>query len=241
MKKIIYGFVLVVVLIVGLFFGFMDTLTKAVAEKYASNLFKTEVVIKEIDTSLLNFTTTINKITVSNPQGFESKKAFFLNKAYLEIGETEGVVEIKKLNFDGLSLELSNKNERVNLYELYNNLTKGHKSKSKDRKKTTQKESKEPEVKIIITELKFTNMSVAVNSKSLKKTLKINDVVVRNFGEKEGGIPVSQIAPKLMKFVLDKIEQRIKKEGNDAIKKEFNKQVESITEKAKTFFKGLGF
>jgi hypothetical protein len=227
-----------------LIIGFMDTLGKAVAENYASKLFKTEVVIKKVDTSFFNRTATIENIVVANPKGFKAPSAFSMKKIQLEIGDDNSIVVIKKLNFDGLYLELTNDNKRINLYELYNNLTKNKtnsQSKSKKTQPNIQKENKKSEIKVIITELKFTNISVVVNNKNFKKVLKIDNIIVRDFGKKEGGVPVSQIAKKLMKFVLDKMEQRIKEEGSNAIKKEFDKQVESITKKAKSFFKGLGF
>lgn len=257
MKKVIISITSLIALTMILFIIFFDTLSKSVAESVASKKFKTQVIIKEIDTDFFNRSATITDIVIANPKGFKKPTAFSLDKIFLKIGEDIGenndLLIIKKLNFEGVFLNFSQQKLRINLYELYDNLgLKAKKIKREKQQITTEKntsKTKKAPLKVIIESIIFSNITVNLNSKYFKKNIKLPNISISDFGKKEQGIPATEVPQKLMKFVLDNMKKELKKQGAVFGKKELqksfmkkaNEKVKKLEKKVKNFFKGLSF
>lgn len=249
MKKTIYGITGLIVLAMILLVVFFDTLSKGVAESVATKKFKTEVVIKKIETEFFNRAATIKNIIIANPQGFKKPTAFSLDKIYIKIGEDNDLLVIKKLNFEGLFLNFSQQKLRVNLYELYDNLGLENQEADKTKELKNKEKIKKSSLKIIIKSLTFTNIKVNLNSSYYKKDIKIPNISISDFGKKEGGIPADKVPQKIMKFVLDNMKKEVKKQGIIFGKKELqksfmkktNEKIKGLKKKAESFLKGLGF
>ncbi|SFV69868.1 Phage-related tail protein [hydrothermal vent metagenome] len=245
--KIIKKITIVLIIIIAGFVIFRDNLLKTFVEQQGSSLLNTALVIEEFNSDLLERTLNIKNIHIANLIGFQDKDAFTLNNIHLEINKKGKTIIVEKLNINNISLYLEQKNNRVNLYEIYNYLDNKHKSKqetSDDKKPTKHSTNKKEEYIVLIKYLSITNMNVRINSELIKEKIQIPDIIIYDLKA-----PLSKVSAKLMKIILDKMKKNIQKAGIDFGKKELKKTVikklkekvnELIGDDAKKILKGFG-
>ncbi len=260
MKKIIYKLLgLVVVLVVAVVF-FIDSIGKDYAQDYAQKLLKTPVSISQFDSHILDKSLNINFIEVQNPPNFKGKNAFSLDYFSLKIGDiSDNLIVIDEIKFDGLKFTLEQNANKVNLTQLLDNLEKQNKSTSA----TTSKAQENQEKRIKIKRFKVNNISLKVDTKWLKTTLKVPNISVHNFGGNSGA-KIDEIGKQVIKEILHSLKKALEEKGIEAGKKEIEadlrrkieqklgiqggldslkKQLDTdeIKNKAKDLFKSFGF
>ena len=112
MKK--YIFLAILLIIAGGVYWFMtnfESIVKKVVHKYGSEVTLTDVNIDGLDISLKNGTAAINKITVANPKGYDTKNLF-------ELGQISVKIDLKSLTTDTIIIENVDVKKPVVSYEM---------------------------------------------------------------------------------------------------------------------------
>lgn len=258
MKKIIYILLaLIAIFVIALTLGF-DTLGKKYAQQYAQELLKTPVHISQFNSSLFGKSLNIDFIEVQNPPNFNNKNALSLAHFSLQLGAISGnLITIDQLYFDGLHFVLEQSNSKVNLTQLLNNLDQ---SKSRSPIPLIEKNSKEiDDTRIKIKHFKVSNITLKVDTKWLKTTLKVADISANNFGGKSG-VKIDEIGTKIAQTILQNLKKSLKKQGIETGKKKIKQSLrrkieqklgidnlkntfdtDALENKVKSLFKELGF
>jgi lipopolysaccharide export LptBFGC system permease protein LptF len=241
MKKIIYA-LLSLILIITLFVTFwLDPLGKKYAQEYAQKILKTPVHISQFESSLFNKNLKIDFIEVQNPPNFKQKNALYLNHFALTVSaeSDHDLIIIEQLAFDGLKFTLEENNQRVNLNVLLNNLKKSaHTENNKDDEK-----EEDAYRRIKIKKFSVQNISLKINTRWLKTTLKVPNISAHNFGG-ESGIELNKIGKRITQEILQNLKKMLKKQGiKETISHKIsnliniNKLKEKIKHEAKTKIK----
>jgi len=247
----------VILLLVATFF--IDSIGKDYAQKYVQNLLKAPVKISQFETHFLDKSLNVNFIEVQNPPNFKHKNALSLDYFLLKIGVIDShLIVIDEVKLDGLEFTLEQNSIKVNLTQLLDSLEKpsGHNT-------ANTKVQQIQEQRIKIKHFSVNDISLKVDTRWLKKTFKVPDISVQNFGG-NSGIELSQIGKQVAKEILQNLRKTLEKQGIEAGKKEIEaslrrkieqklgiegslddlkKQLDTdkIKNKAKDLFKDLGF
>lgn len=266
MKKIGYfliGLIVILALIVTVAF---DPMGKKYAQQYAQNLLKIPVTISQFSTSFLDKRLNIDFIKVKNPPNFNNKYAFSLDHFVLKISDESisDLIVIDELSFDGISFVLEQNKTNVNLVTLIDNLDKTSSGTTFSLSEEIQNIGNK---RIKINQFYVTNITLKIDTKWLKETIKVPNINLQKFGG-GSGIALSQVGQELMTVVLKDIKDALEKKGIelgkkeiketlmhklrvDSIKEKFNLDkikdslnfsgTEELQNKAKDLFKQLGF
>lgn len=217
MKKMIYRILGLVVILLFIAAFFIDSIGKDYAQKYAQNLFKTPVKISQFETHFLDKSLNVNFIEVKNPPNFNNKNALSLDYFSLKIGDINShLIVIDEIALDGLEFTLEQNGYKVNLTQLLDSLEKpsGHNNNTANTKVEQIQEQR-----IKIKHFAVNNISLKVDSRWLKKTIKVPNISVRNFGG-NSGVELSQIGRQVAKEILHNLRKTLEKQGIKAGKKE---------------------
>ncbi|BAS67126.1 AsmA family protein [Bathymodiolus septemdierum thioautotrophic gill symbiont] len=236
MKKIAYIlFSLVIVVVIAIMLG-INPMGKKYAQEYASELLKTPVSISQFDASLLEKSLNIDFVEVQNPPNFKNKNALSLDYFSLKVGDIDdSLIVIDEIKLDGLKFILEQNSSKVNLIQLLDNLEKP----SQNSTSTSAGKSAAQEKRIKIKHFKVSNISLKVDTKWLKSTLKVPNISVRNFGGASGA-KVDEIGKALVKEVLHNLKKALEKEGINAGKKEIEASLRRKIEQKLGIENGLG-
>ncbi len=218
MKKIGYfliGLIIVLTLIVILVF---DPVGKRYAQQYAQNLLKTPVTISQFSSSFLDKRLNIDFIEVQNLPNFNNKEAFSLDHFVLKISDetTSDLIVIDELSFDGMHFVLEQNKTNVNLVTLIDNLGKVSDSTTLSSSEKTQSIGNK---RIKINQFNVINITLKIDTKWLKKTIKMPNINLQKFGG-GSGIALSQVGQELMKVVFKDLKGALEKKGIELSKKE---------------------
>lgn len=249
MKKILYkllGLVLILVLAISFF---IDPIGKNYAQEYAQNLLKTPVTISQFDSNLLNSSLNISFIEVQNSPNFKNKNALSLDYFSLRVGDIDNnLIVIDEIKLDGLKFILEQNAGKVNLTQLLDNLEKQDKNNAPTNTKTQEIQEK----RIKIKRFEVNNISLKVDTKRLKSTFKVPNILVHNFGGTLGA-KTDEIGKEVVKEILQNLKKALKTQGIEAGKKEIKANLrrkiqqqldinsDEFKNKAKNLFKNLGF
>ncbi|SGZ77132.1 Phage-related tail protein [Bathymodiolus thermophilus thioautotrophic gill symbiont] len=261
--KILYKILALLAILALAIAFFINPIGKHYTQKYAQTLFKSPVEISQFSLHLFEKSLNIDFIKVQNPFNFKHKDALSLDHFLLKIGPINShLIVIDEIKLDGLQFALEQNANQVNLTQLLTNLDKPDNNTLTSAKPTTQKSQKSQTKRIQIKHLEVRNISLKINTKWLKTTLKVPNISARNFGG-SSGIPVDKIGKEVAKEILHNLKNALEKKGIIAGKKEIEanlrRQIEQklgikgslddiekqfdtddIKNKAKKLFKELG-
>jgi hypothetical protein len=223
MKKVILGLALVVIIAVagGIYYVLtnLDSLVKAAIEKYGSQATHTAVRVDKVHIDLSGGAGAIYGLTVANPKGFASPKAFSLGEVGMRINlkslsEEPYIIEEITVRAPQVFVEI-NADKQVNLNELKKNLTGGT-APADTTKPTTESGSKDAP-RLIIRRIVFADglidaKVVPLDNKEYK--LKLPSLTMSNLGGSKGATP-EQIAKEIISRLSDQALAEIKKRGID--------------------------
>ncbi|MBW8001012.1 MAG: AsmA family protein [Planctomycetes bacterium] len=160
--RTIIGIILVLIAVILITIQlFADSALKAGIEVGASKALKVQVKVGDVDLSILAGSLEIEGLEVDNPPGYEYKKLLELNKAKVDVSMRSLLsdeIHIEQIMLDGMTLVIEQKGLTNNLSEIIKNLPKAEKPKVEKPKEEKPKEGK----KLVIDNLKITNVSVKV-------------------------------------------------------------------------------
>lgn len=223
MKKIILSLALVVIIAVaaGIYYVLtnLDSLVKAAIEKYGSQATHTAVRVDKVHIDLSNGAGAIYGLSVANPKGFASPKAFSLGEIGTRINlksltEEPYIIEEIIVRAPQVFVEI-NADKLVNLNELKKNLTGG--AAPAEKAKAPAESGSKDAPRLIIRQVVFADglidaKVVPLNNKEYK--LKLPSLTMSNLGGSKGATP-QQIAKEIISRLSDQALAEIKKRGID--------------------------
>jgi len=205
---VLAALVLLVVIILFFVVSSLDSIIKAAVEKYGSEVTQVEVRLDKAKVSITSGEGTLRGLTVGNPKGFKTDRAFSLGEisVALDVGTvTQNPIVIKEIVISApeVTYELRSGGSNIDVIQrnvnAYTGTAKG-KAKVKDPSKDPDKEGR----KLIIQHLYVKNGKVNVSATMLKgKELSaaLPDIHLKDIGKQKGGADPSEVVEKLVRAI----------------------------------------
>lgn len=214
MKKIALALAIVVIAIAGAAYYFasnLDSIVKAVIERYGSEATQASVTLKSVKLSPTAGSGELSTLTVKNPKGFSSADAIMLGdiKLSLDLATVQSnVIVVKDVTIlqpavlyeyagGGGNLEAIQKNVQSYAAKFSGGKTEPNKSAGDP----GQSASKQPEKKVIIENLVIRDGKVAATHQALQgRTLSANlpTIQLKDIGKDKGGATPAEVAEKVI-------------------------------------------
>jgi len=222
MKKVLIGVAALLLLVIGgLVYMYMnlDAIVKSAIETYGSEATQTAVRVDEVKLELKDGKAKIAGLTVANPPGFTDPNIFELGAISTKVdtstvAENPIVIDEIIIAAPAVVYEI-NKSGVSNVDVLKKNLAAG--SGGGD-KKTTAKEEKGEELKMIIRKIVVEGTSAKVRIAALgdkEQTVKLARIVMTDVGKKSGGATAAEVAKQLSDKMLANVKSSVTKIGVD--------------------------
>jgi hypothetical protein len=214
MKKIALAVAIVVIAIAGAAYYFasnLDSIVKAVIERYGSEATQASVTLKSVKLSPTAGSGELNTLVVKNPKGFSSNDAITLGdiKVSLDLATLQSnVIVVKDVTIlqpsvlyeyagAGGNLEAIQKNVQSYAAKFSGGKTEPDKSAGDP----GQSASKQPEKKVIIENLVIRDGKVAATHQALQgRTISANlpTIQLKDIGKDKGGATPAEVAEKVI-------------------------------------------
>ncbi len=234
MKKVILGFVLVIIIAItgGVYYVLtnLDSLVEGAIEKYGSEATQTAVLVDGVKINLADGAGGITGLTVANPSGFTMPHAFSLRVVRVAIDlqslqEEPYIINEITVLAPEVFVEF-NESNKTNLNELKKNLLP--KSAAKKTQAPVEGSAKEP--RLIIRRVTFADGSIQARVAALQNKeykLKLPGLDMTNLGGAKGAT-ASQLASEILKRLTDRATEVVK---NSVIDVELNKLKQKAQQK----------
>ncbi|UCG77380.1 MAG: hypothetical protein JSV21_07270 [Nitrospirota bacterium] len=212
MKKtriILYVFIAVIVIIAGvLYFAWenINPIVKAAIEKYGGEVSKTNVGVSSVDIKVFSGEGAINGLSISNPQGFESKHAFKLGSISTKIDTgsiTKDTVVIDEIMVSAPEVMFEiNKDGRSNIDALKKNVLGSGEKKEKD---AVPEKKKGRDIGIHIRSLivEKGNIGIKIPALGIERSAELPRIELKDIGK--GGAPPREVAEKIIMALINKV------------------------------------
>jgi len=212
--KILMWLVAVVVLAVvgvGVYVAlFSGDLVKDAIETYAPQYLGSDVRVSTVDLSVTEGSGEIRGLQIDNPQGFENGQAFKLGKIKLVLDPaqiSQELVVLKHVQIDGAEIAAIARGQDTNLQQLMDNVMAAVGPGA-----TTA--STEPEVKLIIDRLDFTNTKTSVSSDILGDlVVDIPDIHLQDVGRATNGATIGEVIKQVLEPVYKNVSKQMIAQG----------------------------
>ncbi len=223
MKKIILGFIVVIVLAiaVGMYYllANLDVLVKQAIEQYGSEATHTAVRVDKVKINLTKGAGGISGLTIANPDGYTMPLAFSLGKISVGIDlkslrQQPYIINEITVVAPQVFVEI-NKDNKTNLNELKKNLMSGMSAttQANTRTKNEAKTEFKTEPRLIIRRIIFANGDIQARVAALKNKeykLKLPNLEMTQLGGKKGATP-SELSREIIKRLTDSAIAQVKK------------------------------
>lgn len=214
MKKIALAVAILVIAIAGAVYYFasnLDSIVKAVIERYGSEATQASVTLKSVKLSVTEGSGQLNTLAVKNPKGFSSADAIMLGdiKVVLDISTLQSNPIVVKdvtilqpavlYEYAGGSGNLEAIQKNVQSYAA--KFTGGKTEPNKSAGDPGQAASKQPEKKLIIENLVIRDGKVAATHQALQgRTITANlpTIQLKDIGKDKGGATPAEVAEKVI-------------------------------------------
>jgi uncharacterized protein involved in outer membrane biogenesis len=208
-RTTIFGAALVVIVAVAAFFvlGQLGRLIEKALETHGPPVTGTTVALGSASVSVFSGEGELAGLRIGNPKGFSDDSAFDLGRIKIAVDPkslTGDVVRIKTLVVDGPRLLVEfNAQGRNNLNAILAHVKSA--ARSAGGTQAASDSSGGSQKKLIIDEFRFENAEARALAPAfdLDKTLKIQPIVLKNLGAKQGGAGAADIASQMMRPVVD--------------------------------------
>ena len=209
-KKIILGLVALVIIVAiaaGTLWSNLDSIVKTAVEKVGTAVLQTEVSLSSVKISLTSGQGSLSGLSIANPKGFSSAKAFYLGAITLKIDPHSiagtGPIIVKELTIEKPQVSYEIAQSGDNLQTLQKNATTfantavGVNKNAKEETPSAKKEGR----KLIIEHLAIRDGQVGIShyllaGKNMQATLPT--ITLSNLGKDSGGITPAVLAEKIM-------------------------------------------
>ncbi len=214
MKKIIYGFLATVAVLVMVLVFMFDIAGRNLAQSYAQDLLKTPVKIEQFKSSWIDQSMDIGLITVANPPNFEQENALSIERLFVKVSDesTGDLLVIDEISIRNLVFSLEQHQNKINLLVLLNNLRTPQKTPKKSADAPSDQQQR-----VIIKKFSTVSTQLQINTKAVKQNLKSPDILLRNIGGTEG-MYLDEIGKQLMHTIFKELSQTLRKSGKQKLK-----------------------
>lgn len=255
MKKILYYVAVLTLTVVVIMVVFFDHIAKSAMEFYGQKSFNAPISIAELRSDWPEKKINVDFVEVKNPAHFSNENAFVLNHLSASFSDEtqEGLIVLDRLEFDGLLFTLEQKDQKVNLVELLKQLDTQTNDKNIDTKKEISQNSRYDKKRHVkIKQLSIVNTQLFIDTQWLRQTVNVPDVIIYEFGQ-DKGILLDRAGAEIMKIALMQIQTEVEKNGlklneyeiKESVRRQlrgkFNQLTDDLDDKAKTWFKKIGF
>jgi len=198
-KKALFSLVVVLVLVVGIGFFYIDSIVKSGIEIVGSEVLGTNVTVASVSISPLSGNGTIRGLTIANPEGFTSENIMQLGEVTvaLNIGSLTGdVIEIEEITVIEPLITYETKITTDNMRALLANLpsTPGGAEAPIDSDNAAGKG-------IIIKEFNLNGAQVNLVASIIEQSFTLTDINLTNIGTENKAATVSQALEIVLKAV----------------------------------------
>ncbi|MFT3784315.1 MAG: AsmA family protein [Nibricoccus sp.] len=240
MKKLLYilaGLFVVAVIALVIIIAKLGTIVKTAVNNVGPKITQTTVVLNDADISPFSGKGSLKGLTVGNPKGWTTERAFFLKEVSIDLepkSVTGDHVVINSVVIDNpeITYETTGTLTTSNLQDLIKNI-----QGTEQQPPTTQPEQKpeQPgkETKIEIKKFSLTNVTVKVAYNTNVYTVQIPDLIMNDLGTREGGLTPQQLSIAIIKEISAQA-------GKAAVEAAAKKGVfDKVNEKAGDALRGL--
>ena len=208
MKKLLYiGGALLVVIAIGLYFLFssLNSIVKAAVEKVGSDATQAQVRLNNVDIQLTSGKGAMRGLTVGNPSGFKTERAFSLGEISLQVdvgSVTKDTIVIKEIVIAApeVTYELATGGSNIDALQRNVNAYTGGGSAKAEKSQGGGEGGK----KLVIENLYVRNGKVNVSATALGgKTLTtpLPDIHLTNIGKQSGGATGGQVTQQVLSAI----------------------------------------
>lgn len=199
------GLVALLIIVLIFLFSSLDSLIKAAIERYGSEITQTRVRLKEVKLSATSGQGALRGLTMGNPKGFKTERAFRLGEISLRLDVstvTRNPVVIKEIVLSAPEVTYELGSQGSNIAAIQQNVdTYMARERTKAKDKSKPKGDPRDEQKVIIEHLYIKNGKVHISSTMLQsKTLSVNlpDLHLTDIGKKKGGATPGEVAERVL-------------------------------------------
>ncbi|OGQ78731.1 MAG: hypothetical protein A3F90_06190 [Deltaproteobacteria bacterium RIFCSPLOWO2_12_FULL_60_19] len=208
MKKLLYiGGALLVVIAIGLYFflSSLNSIVKAAVEKVGSDATQAQVRLANVDIQITSGKGAMRGLTVGNPSGFKTDRAFSLGEISLQVdvgSVTKDTVVIKEIVIAApeVTYELATGGSNIDALQRNLNAYAG----GGGGKTEKSKGSSEGGRKLVIENLYVRNGKVNVSATALggkTMTTPLPDIHLTNIGKQSGGATAGQVTQQVLSAI----------------------------------------
>jgi uncharacterized protein involved in outer membrane biogenesis len=230
-KKFVLGFVgaalVIAVVAVVVVVNRIDRYVAEAVEDYGSASTGTDVSVGSVDIALTDGRGELERLTIDNPEGFETDYALRLDDIRLAVALsslTGGVPVVADAVVDGAHLNVEQRGDATNLTEIQRHLTQTD--------EVAAQSPKQPDARIMIDRFRLTNARVTLTSDVLNEpeTLELGEVVVEGIGRNSGGATYNEATEAVLTPILaaarTAAQDRLRDAAGDAVRDELREEVE---------------
>lgn len=203
------------IIIAGIVFYFaFDGIAKNIFQNKVQESLHTAVSVADFKSDVFAKTINISQVKIKNLANFKNQDLLVIDKFNITISDqtTTDLIVIDSMKLDGIHAVFEQNNTGFNFKKLLDKL-----EATPANSNTTNTDSKNNGMRLIINNLIISNSTLKIDSKLLQKTIKIPSISSANFGGKNG-ILVADISKQLVKKILNNLQKALKKQSIDSYK-----------------------
>jgi uncharacterized protein involved in outer membrane biogenesis len=198
---------LLIAIAVGLYFlvSSLDSIVKTAVEKYGSDMTQASVKLNDVEIELTSGKGALRGLTVGNPAGFKSERAFSLGEIGLQLDTgsvTQDPVVIKEISITApeVTYELGLKGSNVDALKRNVDAYSGA-GKDKSKGEAKPKEANKAGKKLVIDHIYIRKGVVQVSATELEgktASASLPDIHLTDIGKKSGGATAAEVAEQVL-------------------------------------------
>lgn len=236
--KALVAIVIVVLIVAGLAWYFIDTIARTGIEKGATYALGVETTVDDLSLSLLNGTMTMDGLTVSNPEGYTTPHLVRSGRFDLKVDLgtiLKDKVVINRFHLDGLDMNIELKGLRQsNISVILGNLKR---FKGPDKQEPDKPREEPSGKKIVVDRIVIENVVAHIHLASLgSKTVKVPRIELESVSNDGQGLTISELTarllPAILAAVLEEGEGIIPDDLADALEDDLDGALEALGDNA---------
>ncbi len=231
MKKVLLGILVILVVILGGAWIYLDRIAQAAVERGGTRALGVQVTVGSMALSPFSGRFGMDGFRIANPGGFSDQPVIRLDsgRVAVRLGSLfDEVVAIPEITLDGLHVRLERNNRGTNLERLLDNLDTG----ADDETAAADDEAGTGgQTRVQVNQLRITNAGASVDlgpefGDSGRFDLKLPAIELRNIGTEGNGVTVEQLIDRVTRAVVKEIEGSGARRLPDRIRRELRQRLE---------------
>ena len=213
--KFILKAVITLLVLIAIAFGvglyYIDSIAKKGIEYGGTEALGVTTSLESIDIALLDGRTSMQNLSIANPQGFDAPQLMQLGKGTLAVNLkslTQDTIVIPEITFSDLILNIEQKDRSSNVKKLMDNMATKAPADSAGEQTPQEKESTKAAKQFIIERVVLDNIKVnakisTMNNVLTETSVTIPSIQLKNIGKSANGLPMGDIIKELVNAILN--------------------------------------